>query len=41
MRNLTEENLTEAVVQRLAKSDNPRFKAVMTSLIRHLHAAVR
>jgi hydroxyquinol 1,2-dioxygenase len=41
MRNLTEENLTEAVVQRLARCENPRFKTVMTSLIRHLHAAVR
>ena len=41
MRNLTEENLTEAVVQRLAKCENPRFKTVMTSLIRHLHAAIR
>jgi len=41
MRNLSEENLTEAVVQRLARCENPRLKTVMTSLIRLLHAAVR
>jgi hydroxyquinol 1,2-dioxygenase len=41
MRNLTEENLTEAVVARLARTENPRFKAVMTGLIRHLHAFIR
>jgi protocatechuate 3,4-dioxygenase beta subunit len=41
MRNLTESNLTDAVVARLAKTADPRFKQVMTSLIRHLHAFVR
>jgi hydroxyquinol 1,2-dioxygenase len=41
MRNLTEENLTDAVLARLARSENPRFKAIMTSVIRHLHAVVR
>lgn len=41
MRNLTEANLTDAVVARLAKTTDPRFKEVMTSLIRHVHAFVR
>jgi hydroxyquinol 1,2-dioxygenase len=41
MRNLTEGNLTDAVVARLEKTADPRFKQVMTSLIRHLHAFVR
>ena len=41
MRNLTEETLTEAVLARLARAENPRFKEIMTSVIRHLHAAVR
>ena len=41
MRNLTEANLTDAVVARLEKTADPRFKEVMTSLIRHLHAFVR
>ena len=41
MRNLTEENLTEAVLARLARAENPRFKEIMTSVIRHLHAVVR
>ncbi|HKA45854.1 MAG TPA: intradiol ring-cleavage dioxygenase [Burkholderiales bacterium] len=41
MRNLTEANLSDAVVARLAKTTDPRFKEVMTSLIRHVHAFVR
>jgi protocatechuate 3,4-dioxygenase beta subunit len=41
MRNLTETNLTDAVVARLARCEDPRFKQVMESLIRHLHAFVR
>ena len=41
MRNLTEDNLTDAVLARLARSENPRFKEIMTSVIRHLHAVVR
>jgi protocatechuate 3,4-dioxygenase beta subunit len=41
MRNLTETNLTDAVVARLARTADPRFKEVMTSLIRHVHAFVR
>ncbi len=41
MRNLTEANLTDAVVARLEKTADPRFKQIITSLIRHLHAFVR
>jgi hydroxyquinol 1,2-dioxygenase len=41
MRNLTEANLTDAVVARLEKTADPRFKQIMTSLIRHLHAFAR
>ena len=41
MPNQTEANLTDAVVARLAKTTDPRFKEVMTSLIRHVHAFVR
>lgn len=41
MRNLTEDNLTQAAIDKLKDSPNPRFKAVMTSLITHLHAFVR
>jgi hydroxyquinol 1,2-dioxygenase len=41
MRNLTEANLTDAVVARLEKTADPRFKEIMASLIRHLHAFVR
>ena len=33
--------LTDAVIERLAECDDPRFKTVMTSLIRHLHDFVR
>ena len=41
MRNQTEANLADAVVARLASTTDPRFKEVMTSLIRHVHAFVR
>jgi hydroxyquinol 1,2-dioxygenase len=41
MRNLTEANLTDAVIARLARCEDPRFKQIMTSLIRHTHAFVR
>jgi protocatechuate 3,4-dioxygenase beta subunit len=41
MRNLTEADLTDAVVARLARSEDPRFRAIMTSLIRHVHDFVR
>ncbi len=41
MRNLTEHNLTDAVLARLQECDDPRLKQVMTSLIKHLHGFIR
>jgi len=41
MSNLTEQNLVDAVLKKLESAKDPRFKQVMTSLIRHLHAFVR
>jgi len=38
MRQFTEDTLTEAVVSRLKDVKDVRFKQLMTSLIRHLHA---
>ncbi|MEO8037250.1 MAG: intradiol ring-cleavage dioxygenase [Betaproteobacteria bacterium] len=36
-----EQTLTEAVLARIEATAEPRFKEIMTSLIRHLHAFVR
>jgi hydroxyquinol 1,2-dioxygenase len=41
VRNITEDNITDAVIARLAECADPRLKQVMTSLVRHLHAFVR
>jgi hydroxyquinol 1,2-dioxygenase len=41
MRNLTEANLTEAVLARIAPAAAPRFRALIAQLIRHLHGFVR
>lgn len=41
MREPLEINLTEATLQRLAEATNPRFKQLMTSLIRHMHDFIR
>lgn len=41
MRNLSEHDLTDAVEQRLQTTADPRVKAIMTSLVRHLHDFVR
>jgi hydroxyquinol 1,2-dioxygenase len=41
MRDLDERNITEAVLETFGNCDDPRFKAVMTSLIRHLHDFAR
>ncbi len=35
------QSLTDAVIARLAECDDPRFKQVMTSLVRHLHDFAR
>lgn len=41
MSNLTEQNLVDAVLEKLGGAEDARFKQVMTSLIKHLHAFVR
>jgi catechol 1,2-dioxygenase len=40
MRNLSEDNITEAVLRQI-KAENPRLQQIMTSLIKHLHGFVR
>jgi hydroxyquinol 1,2-dioxygenase len=39
--NFDETSLSDAAVARLEQCKDPRFKVVMSSLIRHLHAFVR
>src|SRR5215212_5834711 len=41
MRQFNEDTLTEAVIARLKEVDNPRFKQLMTSLVKHVHAFAR
>src|SRR4029079_14787876 len=41
MSNSTEQNLVNAVLEKLHHEKDPRFKQIMTSLITHLHAFVR
>ena len=41
MRDLNEHTITQAVLDRFAGTPDPRLKAVMTSLVRHLHNFVR
>ena len=41
MRNANEANLTDAVLEKLAGAKDARFKQIMTSLIKHLHAFAR
>lgn len=41
MRNITEHNLTGAVIARFESCTDPRLKEVLTSLVTHLHAFVR
>jgi hydroxyquinol 1,2-dioxygenase len=41
MREFDEQSITQAVIARMAESDDPRFRKVMTSLITHLHDFVR
>jgi len=41
MREFDEKSITAAVIGRIAQSDDPRFKRIMTSLITHLHDFVR
>jgi hydroxyquinol 1,2-dioxygenase len=41
MRNLNEDNITQAVIARLANTPDPRLKQVLTSLVQHLHSFAR
>ena len=41
MRNIDENTITPAVMQRIAGTENPRLKEIMTSLVTHLHDFVR
>jgi hydroxyquinol 1,2-dioxygenase len=41
MRNLTQDNITQAVIARFADTPDPRLKQVVTSLVQHLHAFAR
>src|SRR6195256_2948146 len=41
MRQFTDQTLTEAVIARLKDIEDPRFKQIMASAIRHLHAFAR
>src|ERR1700722_15914415 len=41
MREFNQQSITQAVIERLSQSDDPRFKQVMTSLVTHLHDFVR
>ncbi len=40
MRNLNEDNVTEAVLRQM-KPENPRLQQIITSLVKHMHAFVR
>jgi len=41
MRNITEHNITAAVIGQLAQCENPRLKEIMTLLVKHVHGFVR
>jgi hydroxyquinol 1,2-dioxygenase len=41
MRNLDENTITAAVIERIVNTPDPRLKRIMTSLIRHLHEFAR
>ena len=41
MRQFTEDTLTDAVIARLKDVEDPRFKHIITSLVKHLHAFAR
>ncbi|HSV50807.1 MAG TPA: intradiol ring-cleavage dioxygenase [Burkholderiaceae bacterium] len=41
MRNLTQDNITQAVMARFAQTPDARLKEIMTSLVQHLHAFAR
>lgn len=41
MRNLNQDNITQAVIASFAQTSDPRLKEIMTSLVQHLHAFAR
>jgi len=41
MRNLNQDNITQAVIASFAEAGSPRLQQVMTSLVQHLHAFAR
>ncbi len=41
MRNLTEHNITDAVLSSFANAKDARFKEIMTDLVKHLHAFIK
>ena len=41
MRDLTEQNIPEVVIETLANTKDPRLKTIMTALVKHLHGFVR
>ncbi len=41
MRNLTEANLSDAVIAAMSGAQDARFKEIMTSLVKHLHAFIQ
>ncbi len=41
MQNLSEANITDAVIETFSKTENARLQEIMTALVKHLHAFVR
>jgi len=41
MRNLTEHNITDIVINTFANAKDARIKAILTSLVKHLHAFIK
>jgi hydroxyquinol 1,2-dioxygenase len=41
MRNLTEHNVTDAILRQMSDAMDPRLRGIMASLVTHLHAFVR
>ena len=41
MRNLNQDNITQAVLARFATTTDPRLKNILTSLVQHMHAFAR
>lgn len=41
MRNLNSDNITQAVIDSFAQTENPRLKEILTSLVTHLHGFAR